>query len=89
MMGLYHFGHLIGLMETDCLPHIISGTSAGSVVGAVICTRTDEELKRDLKPEVLAPQLTCFSRPWMERIKSVMNNGHMFAFEDWIKLIKW
>lgn len=41
-MGSYHFGHLQGLVETDCLPQIISGTSAGSAVGALVCTRTNE-----------------------------------------------
>jgi uncharacterized membrane protein len=50
MMGLYHFGHLQGLMETDCLPNIVSGCSAGSVIGAVLCTRTNDELQHDLDP---------------------------------------
>jgi Domain of unknown function (DUF3336)/Patatin-like phospholipase len=89
MMGLYHFGHVLGLMETDSLPNIISGTSAGSVVGAVLCTRTIEELKRDLKPEVLGTKLLCFSRPWGERLKSVWKKGHMFDTEEWLSMIKW
>ena len=33
-MGSYHFGHIRGLLEAGVLPNIISGTSAGSVVGA-------------------------------------------------------
>lgn len=33
-MGAYHFGHIRGLLEAGVLPNIISGTSAGSVVGA-------------------------------------------------------
>ena len=89
MMGLYHFGHIQGLLETGMLPHIISGTSAGSVIAAIVCTRTDEELQRDLKPSILAEKLTCFARPWGERIKSVIQNGHMFSFDDWMKLIQW
>ena len=88
-MGLYHFGHVVGLMETDCLPNIISGTSAGSVVAAILCTRTNEELKRDLTPEVLGTKLKCFSRPWRERIPSVWKNGHMFETDEWLTLIKW
>jgi hypothetical protein len=89
MMGLYHFGHVVGLMETDSLPNIISGTSAGSVIGAIICTRTDEELKRDLTPEVLGGKLKCFSRPWPDRIKSLWKNGCMFEFEQWLDMIQW
>jgi uncharacterized membrane protein len=89
MMGLYHFGHVLGLMETDSLPNIISGTSAGSVIGAIICTRTDEELKRDLTPEALGGKLKCFSRPWPDRIKSLWKNGCMFDFEQWLDMIQW
>ena len=89
MMGLYHFGHVLGLMETDSLPNIISGTSAGSVIGAIICTRTDEELKRDLTPEALGGKLKCFSRPWPDRIKSLWKNGCMFEFEQWLDMIQW
>jgi hypothetical protein len=89
MMGSYHFGHFAGMLETGTLPHIISGTSAGSVIGAIVCTRTDEEIKRDLNPDVLDGKLICFARPWSERIKSVVQTGSMFSFEDWMKLIKW
>jgi hypothetical protein len=57
MMGNYHFGAVRALLETGLLPHIISGTSAGSVIGAMLCTRTDEELMKELTPEVLAPRM--------------------------------
>lgn len=89
MMGCYHFGHVFGMLETGTLPHIISGTSAGSVVAAILCTRTDEELKRDFTPDVLDHKLTCFARSWTERLKSVVDNGNMFSFEEWYDLIKW
>jgi predicted acylesterase/phospholipase RssA len=89
MMGLYHFGHLQGLMETDCLPYIVSGTSAGSVVGAVLCTRTNDELRRDLVPEVMGARMKCFARSWPDRIRSVIREGHMFSGEDWLAMIQW
>lgn len=57
MMGNYHFGAVRALLETGLLPHIISGTSAGSVIGAMLCTRTDEELMKELTPEILAPRM--------------------------------
>jgi len=88
-MGAYHFGHIRGLLEAGVLPNIISGTSAGSVVAAVICTRTDEELVRDMRPEVMSSKLVCFSRPWGERIASFAKHGHFFDFEEWLELIKW
>ena len=89
MMGLYHCGHIRALLETGCLPHIVSGTSAGSVLGAVLCTRTDEELVKDLMPEVIHKYMTCFARPWKERIKSVWKTGNMFSVDEWDNLIKW
>ena len=47
--GMNHIGVLKALWEERLLPRIISGASAGSIVCAVLCTRTDEEM-----PEVLA-----------------------------------
>lgn len=46
--GMAHIGVLKSLFESKLLPRIISGASAGSIVSAVMCTKTDEEI-----PEVL------------------------------------
>lgn len=46
--GMSHIGVLKALYEANMIPRIISGSSAGSIVCAVFCTRTDEEL-----PELL------------------------------------
>lgn len=54
MLGNYHFGAVRALLETGLLPHIISGTSAGGVIGAMLCTRTDEKLLKELKEGVKA-----------------------------------
>lgn len=42
--GMNHIGVLKALYETGLIPRIISGASAGSIVCAVFCTRTDDEL---------------------------------------------
>ena len=42
--GMAHTGVLKALFNAKLLPRIISGASAGSIVCAVMCTRTDEEL---------------------------------------------
>jgi len=89
MMGLYHLGHLKGLIETDCIPNIVSGCSAGSAIAAVICTRTKEEIERDLVAEVICPRLKCFARSWPDRIKSVLKEGNLFSGEEWLDMIKW
>lgn len=47
--GMNHVGVLKALWEAKLVPRIISGASAGSIVTAVFCVHTDDEL-----PEVLA-----------------------------------
>lgn len=42
--GMNHVGVLKALHEAKLLPRIISGASAGSIVCAVLCTRTDDEI---------------------------------------------
>ncbi|KAJ6437346.1 Patatin family phospholipase [Purpureocillium lavendulum] len=42
--GMTHIGVLKALFDAELLPRIISGASAGSIVCAVMCTRTDEEI---------------------------------------------
>jgi TAG lipase/steryl ester hydrolase/phospholipase A2/LPA acyltransferase len=43
-----HIGVVKSLWDAHLLPRIISGASAGSIVSAVLCTKTDEEV-----PELL------------------------------------
>ena len=47
--GMNHIGVIKALWEASLLPRIISGASAGSIVCAVLCTRTEEEM-----PELFA-----------------------------------
>lgn len=47
--GMMHIGVIKTLFAADLLPRIISGASAGSIVGAVICSRTDEEVPTLIK----------------------------------------
>ncbi|KAF4594391.1 Lipase 4 [Ophiocordyceps camponoti-floridani] len=42
--GMTHIGVLKALYEASLLPRIISGASAGSIVCAVLCTRTDDQI---------------------------------------------
>lgn len=42
--GMNHIGVLRALWEAKLLPRIMSGASAGSIVCAVFCTRTEDEL---------------------------------------------
>lgn len=42
--GMNHIGVVKSLWDAKLLPRIISGASAGSIVCAVLCTKTDEEI---------------------------------------------
>lgn len=46
--GMNHIGVLKALSEAKLIPRILSGASAGSIVCAIFCTRTEDEL-----PELL------------------------------------
>lgn len=40
ILGMYHIGVVQTLMEADCMPNIIAGSSAGSMIAAFIATRS-------------------------------------------------
>ncbi|CAM9458445.1 unnamed protein product [Chrysoparadoxa australica] len=44
-MGFYHCGVIKALMDQELMPRVISGASAGSIVAAMVGTRTDHELR--------------------------------------------
>lgn len=44
LFGLYHIGVVKVLWECNLLPKIITGSSAGSIMGSYICTKTNDEL---------------------------------------------
>jgi len=43
-LGLYHFGVLKILFEERVIPRIISGSSVGSIIASVFCTRKMDEI---------------------------------------------
>lgn len=43
-MGMMHIGVIKAMFEAGVLPRVISGASAGSIVAAVVCTKTDDEI---------------------------------------------
>ncbi|KAI9004738.1 acyl transferase/acyl hydrolase/lysophospholipase [Gaertneriomyces semiglobifer] len=44
--GLYHLGVVKALNEHRILPRIISGTSVGALIAALVCVHTEDELPR-------------------------------------------
>lgn len=50
----FHAGVVKALWSEGLLPRILSGSSGGSVIGAVVCTHRDEDLGPFLDPALLA-----------------------------------
>ncbi|EPT03811.1 hypothetical protein FOMPIDRAFT_138969 [Fomitopsis schrenkii] len=82
--GYYHFGVVKAFMDAGLMPRVISGTSAGGVVAAMVCTRTDAELKRMLTPE-LARRITAFEEPFNIWFKRFWTTGARFDAVQWAK----
>jgi len=47
----FHVGVVRALVEADLLPAVISGSSGGAIIGSVVCTHTDRELRDILQPQ--------------------------------------
>ena len=57
-MAVYHIGVIKALYEQDLLPWIISGSSAGSIMAALICTWPYEQIHELFDPHAL--KFECF-----------------------------
>lgn len=58
VLGNFHVGVVRTLVAEGVLPDVISGASAGSLIAAVLGTRTDEELEYFLDPDNLLKELS-------------------------------
>lgn len=86
-LGQQHFGVLKALLAEGALPSVISGTSAGAVVGAFLCTRTPEEFLNDFTPEYIKSISTALDAPWPRRLWRFLRRGELFEFADWMEKI--
>ncbi|KAI0771637.1 patatin-domain-containing protein [Trametes elegans] len=82
--GYYHFGVVKAFLDQDLLPRVISGTSAGGLVAALVSTRTDAELKELLVPE-LANRITACEDPFNIWFKRFWTTGARFDSVTWAK----
>lgn len=84
----YHFGVVKALLDADLLPEVITGTSGGAMVAALLCTRTNEELKKLLVP-ALAYRITACHDDVLTWIKRWYRTGARFDSVDWAKRCAW
>jgi len=84
----YHFGIAKALLDANLLPNIITGTSGGALVAALLTTRTDDELKNLLIP-ALAHRITACSDPLPVWALRWWRTGARFDNVDWAKRCAW
>jgi len=84
----YHFGIAKALLDAKLLPNIITGTSGGALVAALLATRTDEELKKLLVP-ALARRITACHDPFRVWFWRWWRTGARFDSMDWAKRCAW
>ena len=82
-----HFGVVKAFLDAGLLPRVITGTSAGGLIAALVCTRTDEELKLLLVPE-LANRITASEEPISVWIKRAWKTGARFDSVLYVTSIK-
>ena len=90
--GMNHVGVLKALFEAKLLPRIISGASAGSIVCAVMCTRTDEEMP-DLLDQFPYGDLSVFEEPGREdsildRVRRLLTEGAWIDIKHLIRVMQ-
>ncbi|KAI1952077.1 hypothetical protein LOZ12_004027 [Ophidiomyces ophidiicola] len=87
-LAYYHFGVIKALLDNDILPDIISGTSGGALIAALVATRTNEELKRLLVPELAHKIKACRDGipTWLRRW---WRTGARFDVMDWAEDCSW
>lgn len=83
-----HFGVVKALLDQDLLPNIISGTSGGGLVAALVCTRTGAELKQLLNPS-LASRITACWEPFPNWFFRWWRTGARFDAVDWAIRCRW
>ncbi|KAI3343954.1 lipase [Ustulina deusta] len=84
----YHFGVVKALLEADLLPDVLSGTSGGALVAALVATRTNQELKQLLVP-ALAHNIKPCSEPITTWFPRWWKTGARFDSVDWARQGSW
>lgn len=84
----YHFGVVKALLITGNIPQIITGTSGGALVAALVATRTDEELKHLLVP-ALAYRIRASADSFLTWLSRWWRTGARFDSLDWARQCSW
>ena len=84
----YHFGVARALLDAQLLPEVITGTSGGALVAALLCTRTDAELSSLLVP-ALTSHITACSEGFTTWFPRWWRSGARFDSIAWARHCSW
>ena len=84
----YHIGIAKAMLDANLLPDLITGTSGGALVAALLATRTDDELRKLLVP-ALAYRITACHDPWTTWVRRWWQTGARFDSVEWAKRCSW
>ncbi|KAI8721203.1 Patatin-like phospholipase domain-containing protein [Fusarium sp. LHS14.1] len=84
----YHIGVVRALLDADLLPDVITGTSGGALIAALVATRTNEELKELLVP-ALSERINACREPFTVWLPRWWKTGARFDSVDWAQRCGW
>ena len=84
----YHFGVAKALLDADLLPQVITGTSGGALVAALLATRTNDELQKLLVPALAHRITACEDSTWTW-LKRWWRTGARFDSVAWARKCSW
>ena len=82
-LAMYHLGVVKAMLDSDCLPRVISGTSGGSIVAGMLAIKTREELISDIiQPNIAEIYLSegiSFFPPIVDQIKNFIKTRFLVS----------
>eukprot|EP00291_Cryptomonas_curvata_P025997 CAMPEP_0172163532 /NCGR_PEP_ID=MMETSP1050-20130122/7323_1 /TAXON_ID=233186 /ORGANISM="Cryptomonas curvata, Strain CCAP979/52" /LENGTH=517 /DNA_ID=CAMNT_0012833731 /DNA_START=56 /DNA_END=1605 /DNA_ORIENTATION=- len=80
-LGMYHFGVIRALHEQGLLPRVIAGSSAGSIIAALVGVRTSAELSELFVPGAI--DLTFFppAGSLRRKLRRLLFEGHLMEVQ--------
>ena len=77
-LTMYHMGVVRSLIQAGVMPRIVSGTSGGSIVAAMLARYTDEEmLESILVPDISNRYGVRWFDPFLEQLQNYLKLGHL------------
>ncbi|RKP08661.1 acyl transferase/acyl hydrolase/lysophospholipase, partial [Thamnocephalis sphaerospora] len=84
----YHFGVLRALLDRNLLPKVLTGTSGGALIAAIVGTRTDDELRPMLAPS-LASKINAFTTDWFKVAQRFARHRVMLDVDELARKMQW